>query len=262
MENYRLAAMACKCCAASASYVGILDANKCCIDRLGRRALPVSDVQVPYWACGNCGFVFTNYVDEWSAEDFRTKIYNADYEWINPAIPGRADVPLKETPSYANGKRIASFLHGSQDDIRILDFGAGGDPGPLGQGLIDSGFNVSSYEPYRVEEARKPKGRYDVIVAVEVFEHCHDLGALSAFMGRHLSRDGLLWIQTLLHPFPTPPDVLTSWYVAPRDGHVSIFTLPALSCLFNAVGINIVQTAVGTFGFRSVPTFPNRIFLR
>jgi hypothetical protein len=145
--------------------------------------------------------------------------------------------------------------------MRVLDFGAGGNPGPTGLALQDRNFRVYSHDPYRADAAPLPAGTFELIVAIEVFEHCHDLQALAHFMQERLADEGLIWIQTMLHPHPTPPNVFDSWYIAPRNGHISIFSLPALSVLFEAVGINIVMTARGLFGFKRPPRFKNRIFV-
>lgn len=216
--------------------------------------MPVSTVLVPYFACTNCGFVFTNHMDNWTAEDFQRNIYNNDYAMIDPPIPGRVNVLLQETPSYLMGLHIARHFEGSQNRIRILDYGAGGDPGPTGQALMDSGFMVDSYEPYRAN-CRNPEGKYDLIICIEVLEHCHDLGRLREFFPEHLSMDGLIWIQTLLHPHPTPERILDSWYIAPRNGHISIHTLWSLTLLFNSMGMNLAVMAQGTFAFGAFRPF-------
>jgi hypothetical protein len=143
----------------------------------------------------------------------------------------------------------------------VLDFGSGGNPGPTGLALQEEGFDVQSYDPFRSDRKAIGDRRFDLIIAIEVFEHVVDLQNLGHFMKEHLARDGLIWIQTMLHGFPTPPDVLDSWYIAPRNGHVSIFTLRALTALFLSFGINIAQTATGVFGFKDLPRFPNRIFV-
>jgi len=201
-------------------------------------------------------------MDGWSDEDFRREVYNADYVRADPPIPGRAEVPVKETPAYHAGLYIASMLQGSQGEIRILDFGSGGNPGPTGLGLADQGFSVDSYEPYRSSSSYTPGSQYDVIVAIEVLEHCHDLVKTVQFMKTHLSREGILWIQTMLHPHPTPANVLESWYIAPRNGHISIFSLWALTLLFRPAGISIVQTPFAILGFKNLPRFQNQIFAR
>jgi hypothetical protein len=261
MTSNRLEApTVCKICNSGVKLVGSIDANKCCLDRLGKRTLPISDVMVPYYSCNNCGFIFTSFMDNWTPEDFKRDIYNDDYIRISPPIPGRDIVPVKETPSYEKGLHIAALFDGSQSEIRVLDFGAGGNPGPTGQALIDKGFQVHSYEPYRADCAQ-PDGKYDLIICIEVLEHCHDLKYVTEFMKRCLSRDGMIWVQTLVHPHPAPDNILSSWYISPRDGHVSIHTSWSLTLLFNSVGMNFVQTARGMFAFRRIPTFRNQIFL-
>jgi hypothetical protein len=259
-SNLLEAPTVCKICNSGVKLVGSIDANKCCLDRLGKRALPISDVMVPYYSCNNCGFIFTNFMDKWTPEDFKRDIYNDDYARINPPIPGRDVVPFKETPSYQKGLYIAAHFDGSQSEIRVLDYGSGGNPGPTGQALIDKGFQVHSYEPYRGDGAQ-PDGKYDLIICIEVLEHCHDLKYVTEFMKRLLSRDGMIWIQTLVHPHPAPDDILSSWYISPRDGHVSIHTFWSLTLLFNLVGMNLVQTPRGMFAFRRIPTFRNQIFV-
>ncbi len=237
------AAVPCKCCGTPSQSIGTVDFNKSCMDRTGQRPFPPSNIAVPYQACPNCGFIFTTAMDRWSDEEFKSKIYNDDYIKADPPIPGRVNVPAKETPAYHKGKYIASFFAGAQKEIQLLDFGSGGNPGPTGLALIEEGFALHSYDPYRADTVPIDDRRFDLIIAVEVFEHVADLQKLAGFMKAHLSRDGLIWIQTLLHPHPTPSNILDSWYIAPRNGHVSIFTLPALAMLFRPFGINIIQNA-------------------
>jgi len=78
-------------------------------------------------------------------------------------------VPLRETPAYQKGLHIARFFAGAEYGIRVLDCGAGSNPGLTGQALLDQGCALDSYEPYR-SEAAKPKGKYQLVVAIEVLE--------------------------------------------------------------------------------------------
>jgi len=249
----------CKCCHAAAPFVGWVDFNKSCEDRRRPRPFPPSTEMVPYHRCRNCGFIFTKYCDAWSPEEFRARIYNEDYvkaDYDPEIVNGVA-----ATVSYRNGEKLAALLAGSGDRIRLLDFGAGGNPGRMGQALIDAGFRVTSYEPHFAESATQVEGKYDVIYSVETFEHCHDLAGMAAFLAEHLEDHGLLYFSTLLHPHPSAGDVLNSWYIAPRNGHISIFTFPAVSILFRRVGINIVQSLFGLVGLRNPTHFPNHIFV-
>jgi hypothetical protein len=213
---------------------------------------------VPYYRCRNCGIIFTPYCDSWSADDFKGRIYNDDYEKADydPNIVNG----VAATISYANGKQLAALLAGNERRIRLLDFGAGGNPGRMGQALIDAGFRVTSFEPYFAGQIAPPLGKFEVIYSIEVFEHCHDVDGMAEFIGEHLADHGVLYFSTLLHPHPSGDDVLTSWYIAPRNGHISISTLPAITILFRKAGINIVQTAFGLLGIRNPTRFPNGLF--
>jgi 2-polyprenyl-6-hydroxyphenyl methylase/3-demethylubiquinone-9 3-methyltransferase len=241
--------------------VGDIDFNRTCLDRTGTRVFPPSQKLIPYYGCLRCSFVFTDAMDAWTPEQFQSEIYNDDYGKADPPIPGREDVPVRERPAYAIGNHIADVFDGNQSGIRMLDFGAGGNPGPTGLALQDRKFDVHSYDPYRADAPDLPSGVFDVIIAIEVFEHCHDLESLARFMQERLAEEGLLWIQTMLHPHPTPANILDSWYIAPRNGHISIFSLPALSVLFRRAGINIVLTSMGLFGFKRPPRFRNLAFV-
>jgi len=203
-------------------------------------------------------------MDSWTPEQFATDIYNAEYCLADGVVPGYelGKEDPRQTISYANGSQIASFFMGARDQIKVIDYGAGGNPGNTGLALLDKGFDLTSYEPYMVENASELKyHQYDLIIAIEVFEHCQNLAELGTVMSKMLSRDGVIWIQTLLHPHPSGDDILNSWYIAPRNGHISIFTLPALTWLFRQYGINIVQNAFGLFGFKNLPRFPNLLFV-
>ena len=250
---------ACKCCASRTRWIGALDFNASCMDRDGR-VFPVSPELVPYYACEHCGFVFTTFCDDWRREDFQQRIYNGDYALADPD-PG-LHRGIRATVSYRNGQELARLLEGSAGRIRLLDFGAGGKPGRMGQALIDAGFEVDSYEPYLAEDALEQglRGRYDVICAMEVFEHCHDLEQVLSIIDQRLAERGLLYFSTCLHPYPTPDTVLDSWYIAPRNGHISIFTHRAITLLFRRIGIHILHHAFGWIGLRQLPDFPNAFF--
>ena len=82
-------------------------------------------------------------MDDWSDEVFAKRIYNEDYIKADPPLPGRLNVPVKEKPAYQHGKYIASLFSDARYEIRILDFGSGGNQGPTGLALADEGFSVA-----------------------------------------------------------------------------------------------------------------------
>jgi 2-polyprenyl-6-hydroxyphenyl methylase/3-demethylubiquinone-9 3-methyltransferase len=254
----------CKCChSTDLNLLGNLDANRACWDRYGTRVFLPSEILLPYYSCINCGFIFTTFMDEWSPEDFKNKIYNEDYlTKVNPPLPEDKARPANETGSYILGKHLAFMLDGSQKKIKVLDYGAGSEISLMGNAFIDSGFDYYSYEPYLTNSNKSyPSGQFDFIFAIEVVEHCHNLEDLTNFIKEHLTTEGIFYIQTEIHPFPTPENILNSWYIAPRDGHISIFTFKALAALFRGAGINVVETLYGILAFKQLPNYPNKFFV-
>ncbi len=254
----------CKCCnSGSLKFVGNLDANRACWDRYGVPIFTPSNIVVPYFVCQNCGFIFTPYMDEWSPDDFKSKIYNSDYlVKVNPPLPNEVGKPVTESNGYRLGKYLAFMLDGAQTSIRILDYGAGSEISNAGRALKDSGFDYYAYEPYLADHKKElPAGKFDFIFAIEVIEHCHDLNNFSQFMASTISNEGILYLQTELHQFPTPENILESWYIAPRDGHISIFTFQALTALLRQVNLNVVQTTYGLLAFKNLPKYSNKFFV-
>jgi|LakMenEpi03Aug12_release.lakeMendotaPanAssembly.Ray.scaffolds.fasta_scaffold430745_1 hypothetical protein len=254
----------CKCCnSENLIFVGNLDSNKACWDRYGKRVFPSIGKDIPYFSCNNCGFVFTSYMDNWGVNEFKNNIYNEDYlTKVNPPLPEERDLPHTSQGGYRLGQQLSFMLDGSQDDVRILDYGAGSEVSNAGMAFKDAGFDYYSYEPYlSLGPKNLPSGKFDFIFAIEVIEHCHNLNELSANISRYISRDGIFYIQTMLHPFPTPTNILNSWYIAPRDGHISIFTFNSITALFRQVEMNVVQTTFGLIAFKNLPKFKNKFFI-
>ena len=241
----------CKCCDRPASFLGSLDFNKTCEDHKRGRVFPKFGPAVRYHRCHFCGFIFTDFCDDWTPADFSERIYNDEY--------GRAD------PDFLSGGRaqiadqVAAALSPSREGLRLLDYGAGGDPGHLGRRMIALGFDVTSYDPFYAASS-PPRGPFDVVFSVEVIEHCHRPRDVAQEMADLIGHKGLLWISTALHPPVAGSEVLASWYIAPRNGHISVFTLPALTILFRNVGVTIMQSSHGLVGFRQLPGFPNQAF--
>lgn len=251
----------CKCCFGLAEHRGTLDFNKTCHDRIAGRVFPYSEILINYYVCKTCGFIFTPDMNDWSHQEFRQNIYNSEYCKADGALPGYESAGRRETISYRNGLRLASILDGAQDDINVLDYGAGGNPGDTGLALIEKGFRLQSYDPYFGNADELPDGQFDFIYLIEVIEHCADVNSLAQTIAGLLSCRGIVHIQTMLHPNRGPKNILDSWYIAPRNGHISIFTFEALSILFRKYGINITNHLYGIFGFKSNFNFPNKIFV-
>ncbi len=65
----------CKCCKNTAYLFGICDFNKSCVEARGKY-LPHCGIDIYYYKCSNCGFIFTDYFDRYTIEEFKKHIYN------------------------------------------------------------------------------------------------------------------------------------------------------------------------------------------
>jgi SAM-dependent methyltransferase len=219
--NARTAAIACKICGRPAAFFDVVDFNKCAgFYYFGPAGVPVS-----YHRCDECGFLFTAFFDDWTQEDFRRFIYNADYRLVDPEYAGIRPRLVAE--------HLARFM-GGMVDARILDYGAGA--GQFAERMAELGFpHVTSYDPFSMPE--RPEGRFDIITCTEVLEHVpFPLPALQE-MQALLNDGGCIILGETLQP----PDIdavrANWWYVAPRNGHVSTFADRTLVAVAEQLGM-------------------------
>src|SRR5579859_8068197 len=90
--------MICPICDGDCSLLDTVDFNKSCLVTLAalrpelakvheadiQRFAQPSGVPVEYYLCGDCGFCYAPEICKWTDEDFRQKIYNADYGAVDP----------------------------------------------------------------------------------------------------------------------------------------------------------------------------------
>ena len=200
----------CKCCGGGVSAFAELDATRSCEDRRGT-VFPPSGRMIAYWRCGACGFVFTADFDALSPAELGALIYNDDYTRADP------DFAIKRPTFFAG--ILASLLAPAAAWIDVLDFGGGG--GTLADMMRARGFaRFASYDPYFGDSALPPR-RYDLVTAFEVVEHSRDPVDTFREITALRKSDGAVLFSTLLQPKAAGPDW---WYIAPRNGHVSIHT--------------------------------------
>jgi SAM-dependent methyltransferase len=235
----------CKCCGGHSSLCGVVDFNKNC--EIGRtNPLPLAGIPIYYYRCTRCAFIFTIDFDGFTDQQFLDVIYNQQYALVDPEYA--------QVRPGGNAEFLKS-LFSAHKSISILDYGGGN--GLLASRLRASGFlKVDSYDPFVREFSTRPAERYDCIVCFEVVEHSNRPRETFAELNSLLKPDGLLLFSTLLQP----PDIDAAgvgwWYIAPRNGHVSLYTEAALVSLFNPLGLKL-----GSFNynlhiaFRQLPAF-------
>ncbi len=218
----------CKCCGQSAELYGVVDFHKNC-NVLHGQVLPLSGIPIYYHRCAACGFIFTNAFDHFSPDDFSRHIYNAGYIVVDPEY-------LAVRPD-ANAAHVVQLLQGNKS-IRILDFGGGN--GRLAARLRMAGFtDVHTYDPFVPASAKRPVGQFDLLLSFEVAEHSPTPRQTFSDMISFLSPQGIVLFSTLVQPEQLDQIGVNWWYVAPRNGHVSIFSRKSLQLLANSFGFNL-----------------------
>lgn len=193
----------------------------------------LSGIPVVYHRCEACGFVFTNFFDEFPPDWWEKYVYDEEYYSI-------IDPEYKSVRPIVNAKEISAVLTGKHGVVG-LDYGGGN--GMTAQLLRERGYSFDCYDPFGMRDATSDRmGQYNFCTAIEVFEHllypietlrsilsmCHD-GPLTILIGttssdaKINSRDRLKW-----------------WYVAPRNGHISIFSRKSLAVLASLFDLNYV----------------------
>jgi 2-polyprenyl-6-hydroxyphenyl methylase/3-demethylubiquinone-9 3-methyltransferase len=236
-ENARRDRRACKICRGPADLFDVVDFNKICSES-DFYAFGLSGIPVYFLRCRDCGFLYTEFCDGWSAEDFSRWIYNADY--------ALADSDYREVRPAQFAKDVSIRLRGLEA-AAILDYGSGA--GVFSARMRLNGFGgAEEYDPFSSPE--RPDGEFDLVTCFEVLEHSPDPLETLQDMRRFLKPDGcILFSQTL-----QPANILELrgnwWYAAPRNGHVSLFTAMALAFLAGRVAMT-VSGRNGLFMFRS-----------
>ena len=213
---------ACKCCGGQTHFFAGYDFSRTCEDQ-DRPVFAKSGIDVPYYRCSSCGFVFTTYFDKWSKQTFADRIYNSEYILADPEFAAIR-------PKYI-AEQLGVLLDNVPADIKILDYGGG--EGKLIEELKLRGFeNGESYDPY-FSDGTRPQGLFELITAFEVAEHTADPILLFEDALSYLAPHGALVFTTALQNRKPDPDW---WYIAPRNGHISIHSYASLQHLAGAVG--------------------------
>ncbi|MBK8250862.1 MAG: class I SAM-dependent methyltransferase [Gemmatimonadetes bacterium] len=216
----------CKCCGGDAAVYGAVEFNRTCEDR-EVPVFPPTGVDIPYHRCAGCGFIFTIAFDHFGAAEFGQYIYNDNYPLADPDFAERRPA--------SNAELLRRNFGGAAAQLKVLDYGGGN--GLLAERLQALGFTgATTYDPFYAGSER-PRGTFDLVTAFEVLEHTPTPRETLADMASLLSSEGMLFCSTLLQP----PDIdqlrLRWWYAAPRNGHVSLYSRPALTALAASVGL-------------------------
>jgi 2-polyprenyl-6-hydroxyphenyl methylase/3-demethylubiquinone-9 3-methyltransferase len=137
--------------------------------------------------------------------------------------------------------------------MRVLDYGGGNDV--LCATLRTSGFSEAvTYDPMVPEHATRPNGKFDLVTCFETLEHLPDPLAGIARIADCVAEPGAVFYSTLTQPADFDRHGMSWWYIAPRNGHVSIFTKQALALAWARHGFKTAALSDGMhLAFRTLP---------
>jgi len=227
-------AIRCKICIGESLKFDIVDFNKFCAGNF--YYFGFSGIPVTYYQCQHCSFIFTDFFDDWTPEDFAKFIYNADYSLVDGEYEAIRPANM--------ATEMASFL-ADHRSARILDYGSG--TGVFADRLKASGFAaVENYDPFTNPE--RPSGAFDIVTCFETIEHSPSPNDTIADLLSFMKPDGCIIFGTSIQPANINELRANWWYIGPRNGHVSIYTLEALELLGAGVGLEF-YFGEGMFAF-------------
>lgn len=217
------ATVSCKVCGGEAELYGVVDFNKNC-EEAHRFFLPLSGIPVYYHRCNDCGLVFTTQMDHWSSDDFAAHIYNDSYVDVDPDYKGVRP---------RNFSKLVIDFARRIDARHVLDFGGG--EGSLARFLGEDNLHCDNWDPMTTGNAPPSQHAYDLVTCFEVFEHT-PTPIETLQLALSCLRDGGLLLFSTLTIDKLAHRNIGFWYIAPRNGHITIHTRTSLARLVGALG--------------------------
>lgn len=205
--HWLLKLASCKLCGSPAKSIGSKDASIACINTPSS----LSGELIEYFSCTNCGLVQTYHFDTFTTEDWANKIYNKEYITFDPDYGStRALINVEPCKQIIQATGLPCTTK--------LDYGSG-------SGVFARELGATEYDPYSY--SKRPEGTFDLVTCFEVAEHSTTPRELFADINSLLHSRGLLILSTLAAINPT----ISNWYLAPRNGHVTMYTPRSLEIL-------------------------------
>jgi hypothetical protein len=101
---------ACKICGAAAQFFDVVDFNNCALAHDAYLYGP-SGIVLAYFRYPICGYLCTNFFDDWSADDFAKYVYDNDYASVDGGyLIGRATRMAEALAPLLRAQTIPSVL--------------------------------------------------------------------------------------------------------------------------------------------------------
>lgn len=205
----------------------------------------MSGIPILYCLCSTCGFLHAPAFQTWSTADFLNKIYNDDYVQFDP------DYVIERPRDYAD--LVDETFGSKKNEIRHLDYGGGS--GELSRLLKTRGWNSTTFDPFpQPESPLATLGEFNLITAIEVFEHVPNPHMIMANLLQVMSDQCMVFFTTLLSDGAIEPGrQLDWWYAAPRNGHISLFSKNSIAHLAGMHGLGYLSLGDHNHAFFNNP---------
>jgi len=228
----------CKVCDGATALFDVVDFAKTCDARLYPAGLTA--VPVYYRRCSACGFIFTDFFDDFTPQQWSAQLYNDDY--YRSVDPAYAD----ERPAH-NARGVDHLLRHLKQRTIGLDYGGGS--GRTCAHLREMGYRYDTVDPFGARSLTPEfAGRYNFCTAFEVAEHTPDpRGLVQAIVELASPQRLAILIGTQLHDgIASDAARLSWWYAAPRNGHISLYSRRSMQLLAERFGLHYTPFSART----------------
>ncbi len=229
--------MACKICKNIPNQKNLGSINAGRVYSKNNYPLGKYDSEIEYYLCNYCQFIYSPTWDNKDTHFWEKEIYNEDYiKYVDPDFSGKRSKDIAPVL-----KEIIHILAKKyKTNLSILDYGSGQSLLSKELKKLTPSIHVESYDPYAVNNTNS-KTNYDLIIAIEVFEHAVDVHMLMQDIVDRTNNDSIIIFTTKLI---SSSRLNLEWdYIAPRNGHISIFSkqaLKKLASIYNLYFINLI----------------------
>jgi glycosyltransferase involved in cell wall biosynthesis len=238
----------CKICNGEVSLFKTVDFSKSCLTD-GLLSCPIQ-VLVPYLKCESCGFMFTNFFDQFTELDWSEFVYNDEYF-------SKIDLDYLINRPKLNALAVDSLLGGKTKPWLGLDYGGGN--GRTAEILRGYGYKFDNYDPFGDNlTTLGNEGYYNFCTAFEVFEHITEPHRVMEDISARCDKNKVaILIGTHTNDaYCNGRREFNWWYLSPRNGHVSLYSSTSLKLLASQHGFKCIniseQTHLITKGYTQI----------
>lgn len=227
----------CKICGSHSALFDVVDFNKIC--HPSHYPLDIVGVPVYFRRCKHCDFVFTSAFDQFTPPSWRRFIYNDEYY---KHIDTEYEIIRPKYNAEVLG--VACMLLG-KEGIFGLDYGGGN--GAVAKLLSGQSVNYFTHDPYGESNILDEYiGKINLLSAFEVLEHSTEPLLTISEMLKFVSSKFVCIISTQCSDGLIDENKRLTWsYVAPRNGHISIYSEKSLRCIAASFSLEYLRISRG-----------------